>query len=67
MELTEIQERLKESGREVGPIQPNSDGTFLLLVDGVYMFYRDGADLVRGRATLEQIVTRNAGKNIPIV
>ena len=65
MELKEIQDKLKENGHQLGTMVVNSDGMMCLLVDGVYMFQRDAADLCRGFATIEQIATRNSGKNIP--
>ena len=67
MDLKEIQDKLKANGHQLGRSVVNTDGKICLLVDGVFMFQPDAADLCRGYATIDQIVTRNAGKNIPAV
>jgi hypothetical protein len=65
MLVQEIVPRLKKQNHSLGAQVVNGDGQICWLVDGVYMFHRDAADLARGRVTLAQITKSNAGKNIP--
>jgi hypothetical protein len=65
VQAPEIARTLKQQGHELGTQVVNSDGKICWLVDGMYMFHEDAADLARRRATKEQIAQRNTGKNIP--
>ena len=55
---------LKEKGFEIGA-PCSREGQILVRVNNAFMFPMDADDLAHDRATLKQIIERNAGKVFP--
>src|ERR1700694_1554417 len=65
MDDEELVRKLKERGYVIGRGAVRDDGMMLWLINDVFMFRRDAADLARGAVTLEGVLIRNAGKVFP--
>ena len=57
--------QLKDAGHTLGQTV-SRDQVLLFEIDGVLMFEGDAVDVAEGRATVEQVKTRNHGKVFPL-
>jgi hypothetical protein len=66
MNIGEIIERLRTSDGVIDRSQVNRDGRMVHLVQpwDVAMFHGDIADILTGRASLDQVVSRNKGADL---
>jgi len=64
MDANEIIRQLRAAGHTCGDIYMNGKGQLCVVVDDVAMFQPDACDLLRNRATLNEIIERNKGKDL---
>jgi glycine cleavage system regulatory protein len=66
MDLQEITRRLQDRGCAIARSQVNQRGRFVYLIQpwNIAMFQEDIADILSGRATLDEIIDRNTGADL---
>jgi hypothetical protein len=66
MDITQVENLLRERGCAIARSQVNSGGRFVHLVQpwDVAMFHEDIVDILSGRSTRNEVVSRNMGADL---